>query len=168
MGIESLAPKPRTTIPIEGHRVYPYLLRNLEIVRPDQVGCCDITYIPMQLGFFYLVAVMDWFSRYVISWRLSNNMEVDFCVEALENSQIRGGLSQGIRHRSRLLKRAWRVPELLRTSTPSLGTRPKNTLGSLPSQSIKEDEFFYLNPARRWSNNWGPLQAPRSSTLFTP
>lgn len=90
MGIESLAPKPRTTIPIEGHRVYPYLLRNLEIVRPDQVWCCDITYIPMQLGFFYLVAVMDWFSRYVISWRLSNSMDVDFCVEALEEALSKG------------------------------------------------------------------------------
>ena len=86
MGIESLAPKPCTTVRNEGHRVYPYLLRSLDIVRPDQVWCCDITYIPMQFGFFYLVAVMDWYSRYVISWRLSNSMDVDFCVEALEEA----------------------------------------------------------------------------------
>jgi putative transposase len=86
MGIESLAPKPCTTVRNEGHRIYPYLLRSLDIVRPDQVWCCDITYIPMQIGFFYLVAVMDWYSRYVISWRLSNSMDVDFCVEALEEA----------------------------------------------------------------------------------
>lgn len=86
MGIEGLSPRRRTTLCREGHQVYPYLLRNLEINRPDQVWCCDITYIPMQLGFLYLVAVMDWFSRYVLSWRLSNSLEVDFCVEALEEA----------------------------------------------------------------------------------
>lgn len=86
MGIEGLSPRRRTTLRQEGHQVYPYLLRNLEINRPDQVWCCDITYIPMQLGFLYLVAVMDWFSRYVLSWRLSNSMEVDFCIEALEEA----------------------------------------------------------------------------------
>lgn len=90
MGIEGLSPKRRTTLRNEGHRVYPYLLRDLDIVRPDQVWCCDITYIPMELGFFYLVAVMDWFSRYVLSWRLSNSMDVDFCVEALEDALTKG------------------------------------------------------------------------------
>ncbi len=86
MGIEGLSPRRRTTLRQEGHQVYPYLLRNLEITRPDQVWCCDITYIPLQLGFLYLVAVMDWFSRYVLAWRLSNSMDVDFCVEALEEA----------------------------------------------------------------------------------
>jgi len=86
MGIEGMSPKRRTTLRMEGHQVYPYLLRNLEISRPNQVWCCDITYIPMQLGFLYLVAVMDWFSRYVISWRLSNSMDVDFCMDALEDA----------------------------------------------------------------------------------
>lgn len=86
MGIEGISPKRRTTLKMEGHKVYPYLLRGLEINRPDQVWCCDITYIPMRLGFLYLVAVMDWFSRYVLSWRLSNSMDVDFCVEALEEA----------------------------------------------------------------------------------
>ena len=90
MGIEGLAPSRRTTLKNEGHRIYPYLLRDLEIVRPDQVWCCDITYIPMEFGFFYLVAVMDWFSRYVVSWRLSNSMDVDFCVEALEDALGKG------------------------------------------------------------------------------
>lgn len=90
MGIESVAPKPRMTLANASNPVYPYLLRNLEIVRPNQVWCSDITYIPMEFGFLYLVAVMDWYSRYVISWRLSNSMDVDFCIEALEEA-----LSQG-------------------------------------------------------------------------
>ncbi len=90
MGIEGLSPKRRTTLQNQGHRVYPYLLRNLNIERPDQVWCCDITYIPLKLGFFYLVAVMDWYSRSVLSWRLSNSMDVDFCVEALEEALSRG------------------------------------------------------------------------------
>lgn len=90
MGIEGVAPKPRTTVIATANPVYPYLLRNLEVVRPDQVWCSDITYIPMQFGFLYLVAVMDWFSRYVISWRLSNSLEADFCIEALEDALRQG------------------------------------------------------------------------------
>lgn len=86
MGIEAIAPKRRTTTPHPGHKIYPYLLRNLEISRPDQVWCSDITYIPVRHGFLYLVAVMDWFSRYVLSWRLSNTMEGTFCREALEEA----------------------------------------------------------------------------------
>ena len=86
MGLEGMSPKRRTTLRMEGHQVYPYLLRNLEVNRPNQVWCCDITYIPLALGFLYLVAVMDWFSRYVLSWRLSNSMDVDFCIEALEEA----------------------------------------------------------------------------------
>lgn len=86
MGIEGIAPKRRTTKPHPGHKVYPYLLRNLDISRPDQVWCSDITYIPIRHGFLYLVAVMDWFSRYVLSWRLSNTMEGTFCREALEEA----------------------------------------------------------------------------------
>ena len=99
MGIEGLSPRRRTTLCRVGHQVYPYLLRNLEINRPDQVWCCDITYIPMRLGFLYLVAVMDWFSRYVLSWRLSNSLEVDFCVEALRRHCLRqaGDLQHGPR-----------------------------------------------------------------------
>lgn len=88
MGIQAVYPKPRTTRPGRGHKTYPYLLRNLEIVRPDQVWSTDITYIPVQGGFFYLVAVMDWFSRYVLSWRLSNTIDGAFCLEAL-NAALR-------------------------------------------------------------------------------
>ena len=84
MGIEGVSPGRRTTLRNTGHQVYPYLLRGLPIERPNQVWCSDITYIPMRHGFMYLVAVMDWFSRHVLSWRLSNSMDTDFCVEALE------------------------------------------------------------------------------------
>lgn len=83
MGLAALYPKPRTTIPAVGHRVYPYRLRGLAIDRPNQVWCSDITYLPMAHGFLYLVAVMDWYSRKVLSWRLSNTMDPGFCVDAL-------------------------------------------------------------------------------------
>lgn len=86
MGIEGISPKRRTTLRNSGHQVYPYLLRGLAIERPNQVWSSDITYIPMKCGFMYLVAVMDWFSRHVLSWRLSNSMDADFCVEALEGA----------------------------------------------------------------------------------
>jgi putative transposase len=86
MGIEAVGPKRRTTRPGRGHKIYPYLLRNVEILRPDQVWSSDITYIPLRHGFLYLVAVMDWFSRYVLSWRLSTTLEGSFCVEALDEA----------------------------------------------------------------------------------
>jgi len=86
MGISAVYQKPRTTIPLKDHVVYPYLLRDLTIDRPNQVWCTDITYIPMRRGFMYLVAVMDWASRKVLSWRLSNTMGAEFCIEALEEA----------------------------------------------------------------------------------
>ena len=91
MGITALYPKPRTSKPGEGHKVYPYLLRGLTIDRPNQVWATDLTYIPTARGFVYLVAIMDWFSRKVLAWRLSNSMESDACVDALEEALIRYG-----------------------------------------------------------------------------
>jgi putative transposase len=91
MGIEALGPKPRTSRPAPGHRIYPYLLRSMTIDRPNQVWAADITYIPMGRGFLYLVAVIDWASRAVLSWRLSNTMDVSFCVDALEDALSRFG-----------------------------------------------------------------------------
>ena len=91
MGLEAIYPKPRTSRPHPGHKVYPYLLRNLKIDRPNQVWAADITFIPMARGFMYLVAVMDWHSRKVLSWRLSNTLEADFCVEALEEALLQHG-----------------------------------------------------------------------------
>lgn len=84
MGIEAIYAKPRTSLPEPGHQIYPYLLRDLEVSGPDQVWCSDITYVPMATGFMYLVAVMDWWSRYVLGWRLSNTLEAAFCVDAWE------------------------------------------------------------------------------------
>ena len=91
MGIEALGPKPRTSTPAPGHKIYPYLLRGLTIDRPNQVWACDITYIPIGRGFLYLVAVIDWASRAVLSWRLSNTMDASFCVDALEEAMARYG-----------------------------------------------------------------------------
>ena len=91
MGIVALGPKPRTTKPAPGHKIYPYLLRGLAIERPNQVWCADITYIPIGRGFLYLVAIMDWASRAVLSWRLSNTLDGSFCVSALEEALARFG-----------------------------------------------------------------------------
>jgi putative transposase len=91
MGLEPIYQRPRTTVPHPEHQVYPYLLRELVIERPNQVWCADITYIPMQHGFLYLVAVMDWATRKVLSWRVSNTMDADFCMEALEEALARFG-----------------------------------------------------------------------------
>jgi putative transposase len=91
MGIAALGPKPRTSKPAPGHKIFPYLLRDLAIKRPNQVWCADITYIPIGRGFLYLAAVMDWASRAVLSWRLSNTMDVSFCVSALEEALARFG-----------------------------------------------------------------------------
>jgi putative transposase len=91
MGIEALGPKPNTSKPAPGHKIYPYLLRGLTIEQPNHVWAADITYIPIGEGFLYLVAIIDWASRAVLSWRLSNTMDVSFCVDALEDALARFG-----------------------------------------------------------------------------
>jgi putative transposase len=91
MGMEAVYRRPKTSKPTPGHRIYPYLLRGLAIDRPNQVWAMDITYVPMARGFVYLAVVMDWFSRRVLSWRLSVTMETAFCIEALEEALARHG-----------------------------------------------------------------------------
>ena len=86
MGLQAIYPKPRTSQPAPQHQVYPYLLRDLAITQPNQVWCADITYVPLVQGFMYLVAIMDWFSRYVIAWALSNSLESHFCVHTLQQA----------------------------------------------------------------------------------
>jgi putative transposase len=125
MGIEALYRRPRTSKPGPGHRIYPYLLRDVAVTRPNQVWAADITYIPMARGFVYLVVVLDWFSRRALSWRVSITMEADFCVEALarhgkpeifstdQGSQFTGGAFTGLLLRSGIAismdgKGAWR------------------------------------------------------------
>lgn len=91
MGLEAIYPKPRTSRPHPGHKIHPYLLRDLTIDRPGQVWTADITYVPMHRGFMYLVAVMDWYSRKVLSFRVSNTLDADFCLEALDEALGRYG-----------------------------------------------------------------------------
>ena len=86
MGLEALYQRPRTTVPHPEHEIYPYLLRDREVVRANEVWCSDITYIPLRRGFLYLVAIQDWASRKVLAWRLSNTMDASFCVEALQEA----------------------------------------------------------------------------------
>jgi len=107
MGLQAIYPKPRLSLRDGDHRVYPYLLRGLKVERPNQVWAADITYIPMSQGFMYLVAVIDWFSRCVLSWRLSNSLESTFCVEALEDALTHQqpeifNTDQGVQFTSRL------------------------------------------------------------------
>ena len=98
MGLRAIYRRPRTSRPAKGHRVYPYLLRDAKVTGPNQVWVADITYLPMARGFLYLVAVMDWYSRYVVAWRLSNTLEADFCAEALMEALERGKAG-GVQHR---------------------------------------------------------------------
>ena len=85
MGLRAIYRRPRTSKPAPGNKIYPYLLNGLKITRPNQVWCADVTYIPMERGFLYLVVIMDWYSRYVLSWRLSNTLDADFCVIASDD-----------------------------------------------------------------------------------
>lgn len=105
MNLEAIYPKRRTTIPGEGHKVFPYLLRGVTIDCPNHVWSTDITYIPMPNGFMYLTAVIDWYSRYVLSWRLSNTLDRGFCMEALEEALTMGcpkifNTDQGVQYTS--------------------------------------------------------------------
>ena len=131
MGIAALGPKPRTTKPAPGHRIFPYLLRHLAIERPNQVWAADITYIPIGRGFLYLVAVIDWASRAVLAWRLSNTMDVSFCVSALEEALARFG-----------------KPEIFNTDQGSQFTSAAFT-GTLAAAGIK----ISMDGRGRWMDN---------------
>jgi putative transposase len=131
MGIAALGPKPRTTKPVPGHKIFPYLLRGMAIDRPNQVWASDITYIPIGRGFLYLVAVIDWASRAVLSWRLSNTMDVSFCVSALEAALARFG-----------------APEIFNTDQGSQFTSAAFT-GTLAAAGIK----ISMDGRGRWMDN---------------
>jgi putative transposase len=90
MGLKAIYRRPMTSPPGPGNKIYPYLLTGMKITRPNQVWCADITYIPMAHGFMYLIVIMDWYSRYVLAWRLSNTLDADFCIEALEKALKKG------------------------------------------------------------------------------
>jgi putative transposase len=131
MGLAPIYRRPRTTIPHPEHRVYPYLLRDLMVDRPNQVWCADITYIPMRRGFLYLVAIMDWTSRKVLAWRVSNTMDVEFCLEALEEALARFGR-----------------PEIFNTDQGSQFTSPRFT-GVLQEAGIR----ISMDGRGRWMDN---------------
>jgi putative transposase len=131
MGLEPIYQRPRTTVPHPGHQVYPYLLREMVIDRPNQVWCADITYLPMRRGFLYLVAVMDWSTRKVLSWRVSNTMDVEFCIEALEEALAR-----------------FRRPDIFNTDQGSQFTSPRFT-GVLREAGVR----ISMDGRGRWMDN---------------
>ena len=131
MGLVPIYQRPRTTVPHPEHRIYPYLLRDLTIDRPNQVWCTDITYIPMRRGFLYLVAVMDWWTRKVLTWRVSNTMDVGFCLEALEDALAQYGR-----------------PEIFNTDQGSQFTSPQFT-GALQDAGVR----ISMDGKGRWMDN---------------
>jgi putative transposase len=131
MGLAPIYQRPRPTVPHPEHQIYPYLLREMVIDRPNQVWCADITYIPMRRGFLYLVAVMDWASRKVLSWRISNTMHADFCIEALEEALERFGR-----------------PEIFNTDQGSQFTSPRFT-GVLRTAGVR----ISMDGRGRWMDN---------------
>jgi putative transposase len=131
MGLAAIYQRPRTTVPNPEHRVFPYLLRDLAIDRPNQVWCADITYLPMRRGFLYLVAVMDWATRKVLAWRVSNTMDVEFCIEALEEALARFGR-----------------PEIVNTDQGSQFTSPRFT-GILQRAGVR----ISMDGRGRWMDN---------------
>ncbi len=131
MGLVAVYQRPKTTVPNPEHKIRPYLLREMKIDRPNQVWCTDITYIPMRKGFLYLVAVMDWATRKVLAWRLSNTMDVEFCIEALEEAMARYG-----------------KPEIFNTDQGSQFTSPRFT-GILTGAGIRVS----MDGRGRWMDN---------------
>ena len=131
MAIETLYRKPNTSKPAPGHRIYPYLLRGLAITRPNQVWAMDITYIPMARGFIYLAAVLDWFSRRVLAWRLSITMDTSFCIEALEEAM-----------------RIYGSPEIFNTDQGSQFTSEAFT-GRLKKEGVE----ISMDGKGRWADN---------------
>ncbi|XKH38623.1 IS3 family transposase [Azospirillum doebereinerae] len=131
MGLQAVYQRPKTTVRHPEHKVWPYLLRDVTIDRPNQVWCTDITYIPMRRGFLYLVAVMDWATRKVLSWRLSNTMDVEFCIEAVEEAMARHGR-----------------PDIFNTDQGSQFTSPRFT-GLLTAAGIRVS----MDGRGRWMDN---------------
>jgi putative transposase len=131
MGLEPIYQRPHTTVPHPEHRAYPYLLRDLLVERPNQVWCADLTYIPMRRGFLYLVAIMDWATRKVPAWRVSNTMEVEFCLEALAEALERFG-----------------KPEIFNTDQGSQFTSPRFT-GVLQAAGVRVS----MDGRARWMDN---------------
>jgi len=147
MGIKAIYRKPNTSKPAPGHKIYPYLLRRLAVTRPNQVWAMDITYIPMARGFVYLCAVVDWFSRRVLSWRLSISMDASFCIEAVEEALGRYGApeifntDQGSQFTSMAFTRVLRDNEIA-ISMDGTGSWRDNVFVERLWRSIKYEEVY--------------------------
>jgi len=148
MGIQAIYPKPKLSMSDSGHKIYPYLLRGLSISRPDQVWSSDITYIRMSKGFVYLTAVMDWYSRYVLSWSISNTMDVHFCLDALHKALLKSrpeifNTDQGSQYTSTAFTDML-INEDIRISMDSRGRAFDNIFIERLWRSVKYEEV-YLN-----------------------
>ena len=130
--VHACYPRPRTSIPGDGHKKYPYLLRNIDIIRPNQVWCADITYIPMPIGFCYLMAVMDWYSRAALGWTISTTMDVTFCLEAWRIAVRTAGCT----------------PEIMNTDQGSQFTS-KEWIGAIEEESVR----ISMDGKGRWVDN---------------
>ena len=181
MGLAPIYQRPKTSEPHPQHRIWPYLLRHLTIDRPNQVWCADVTYIPMRRGFLYLVAIMDWFSRKVLAWRLSNTMDADFCVTALEEAIARFGrpeifnTDQGSQFTSFAFTNTLRDAGI-RISMDGRGRWMDNVFIERLWRSLKHEDVYLQGYAdgqeanagiAKWIgfyNNWRPHQALRNRT----
>ena len=147
MGIEAIAPKPPLSTPAPGHKIYPYLLRNRKITKPNEVWCSDITYVPMAKGHCYLVAIMDWHSRAVLAWEVSNTMDTGFCVRAFK----------------RAIKQTGVVPEIFNTDQGSQFTSEEWT-DELKSHPIK----ISMDGKGRWMDKSGATPGLYRAPLAEP
>lgn len=146
MGLEAIYPKPRTTVVNPEHRVYPYLLRGVEITRTNQVWSTDITYVPMPNGFMYLTAVIDWYSRYVLAWQLSNTLDNHFCIEALHHALQYGrpeifNTDQGVQFTSDAFTAILKAAEV-RISMDGRGRALDNIFVERLWRSVKQEEIY--------------------------
>ena len=149
MGLEAIGPKPNTSKPAEGHKIYPYLLKGLDIDRNNQVWATDLTYIPMKKGFMYLMAIMDLKSRYVVNWSVSNSMEAEWCAQVLQEATDRLGKPEIINtdQGSQFTSEAWvNVCEGIQISMDGKGRAIDNIFIERLWRSVKY-EYVYLNPA---------------------
>lgn len=161
LGLQTLYPRPRTSVPDPEHRVYPYLLRNTAIGRVNQVWSTDITYIRMSRGFLYLVAVMDWYSRYVLSWKLSNTLETAFCVQALEEALQQGqpevfNTDQGVQFTSRTFTRHL-TERGISVSMDGRGRALDNVFVERLWRSVKYEEVYPKEYQDGWEAEQGLL-----------
>jgi len=162
MGLMAIYPKKNLSIPNPESKIYPYLLRNMEITHPNQVWSTDITYIPMEKGFLYLVAVIDWFSRYVISWRLSNTLEATFCIDALQESLNKGkpdifNTDQGSQFTSNDFTNCL-LENDIKISMDGRGRCLDNVFVERLWRSVKQ-EYVYLNSIKDGRELWLGLDA---------